>query len=153
MKRCLDEETPESISKPIKENTTPKEIVDIINDFRKEEKYQEIIQTSLINNGHIEIYGTEEGKAMHKYFHYLDAKNKEGCLLMKEMNDTVYKYAKVLASSWLERQGKNEVIPVIIAQRAASNEESKTCFLPSFIPSFSTCVFCGVSDNLAEQLS
>ncbi|CAG8719050.1 21107_t:CDS:1, partial [Rhizophagus irregularis] len=50
MKRCLDEETPESISKPIKENTTPKEVVDIINDFRKEEKYQEIIQTSLINN-------------------------------------------------------------------------------------------------------
>uniref|UniRef100_U9V7Z1 Uncharacterized protein n=2 Tax=Rhizophagus irregularis TaxID=588596 RepID=U9V7Z1_RHIID len=62
MKRCLDEETPESISKPIKENTTPKEVVDIINDFRKEEKYQEIIQTSLINNGHIDIHGTEEGK-------------------------------------------------------------------------------------------
>lgn len=37
---------------------------------------------------------------------------------MKEMNDTVYKYTKVLASSWLERQGKNEVIPAIIAQRA-----------------------------------
>lgn len=54
-----------------------KEVVDIINDFRKEEKDQEIIQIPLINNNHIDICGTEEGKAMHNYFHYLDAKIKK----------------------------------------------------------------------------
>ncbi|CAG8752932.1 16241_t:CDS:2, partial [Rhizophagus irregularis] len=90
----------------------------------KEERYQEIIQSSLINNGHIDICGTEEGKAMHKYFHYLDAKIK----MMKEMNNCVHTVT-------------------------VSNEGFKTRFLPSFIPSFSTCVFCGGSDNLAEQLA